>query len=121
MLFEMGPDKVSSNHPKPVLPDGLFSDQKSHFGVNFGGSCKRRCWHILWKFCRFYVHLIYSNPNFGRFWYILWLCIWSIFRPFCIFYGHLVYCNKKNLATLCTGRSVFKSRHEKRIQKTKSG
>jgi hypothetical protein len=29
------------------LPDGLFSNQKSQFWVNFGGSCYGKSWYIL--------------------------------------------------------------------------
>jgi hypothetical protein len=47
--------------------------------VNFGGSCNRICWHILWPFGLFYAHLVYI------------MVIWSILWPFDIFYGHLVH------------------------------
>jgi hypothetical protein len=29
------------------LPDGLFSNQKSHIWVNFGGPLNGKCWYIL--------------------------------------------------------------------------
>jgi hypothetical protein len=35
------------NHFETGLPDGLFSNQKSLFWVNFGGSCNGKSWYIL--------------------------------------------------------------------------
>jgi hypothetical protein len=32
---------------EPGLPDGLFSNQKSQIGVNFGGPLNGKCWYIL--------------------------------------------------------------------------
>jgi hypothetical protein len=49
------------------MPDGIFSNQKSHFWVNFGGYCNGRCW------------------------YLCFMDIWSILRSFEIFYDLLVY------------------------------
>jgi hypothetical protein len=31
----------------PGLPDGILSDQKYQFWINFGGSGNGRCWYIL--------------------------------------------------------------------------
>jgi hypothetical protein len=50
------------------LPDGLFSNQKSKYWVNFGGSCNGRRWHILWTLGLFYGVLLY----FIDIWYSLW-------------------------------------------------
>jgi hypothetical protein len=78
------------------LPDGLFSNQKSQFWVNFGVSCNGRCWYILWPFDQFYGHLVYI------------MAIWHIFPRFGIFYHVLVFCTQKNLAILHgLGRGIF--------------
>jgi hypothetical protein len=51
------------------LPDGLFSNQKSQIGVNFGGPLNGKCWYILWPFGIFYGRLVqyvvisYIFPN----------------------------------------------------------
>jgi hypothetical protein len=51
---------------RKVLPDGIFSIQKSQFGKNFVG---------LWN---------------EKVWYIYSMAIWNmILRPFGTFYGHL--------------------------------
>jgi hypothetical protein len=31
----------------PVLPDGIFSSQKSQYGENFGRSCSRNCCYFM--------------------------------------------------------------------------
>jgi hypothetical protein len=41
------------------LPDGIFSNQKKPIRVNFGGSCNRKCYNILWPFGIDYVILVY--------------------------------------------------------------
>jgi predicted cupin superfamily sugar epimerase len=57
----------------PVLPDGIFSSQKSQYGENFGRSCSRNCCYfmtilyILRQNGIFYVHLV----RFAIIWYIL--------------------------------------------------
>jgi hypothetical protein len=56
------------------LPDAIFS-----IWVNFGGSCNRRYWYILWPFGLFYGHLVYAVD------------IWSMLWPYNIYYGFLVY------------------------------
>jgi hypothetical protein len=77
-------------YSEPGLPDGLFSNQKSQFLVNFGGSSNGKSWYILRPFGLFYSHLKYFMAS----WYILWSL--GIFLPV------LVFCTKKNLGTLLT-------------------
>jgi hypothetical protein len=43
--------------------------------VNFGGSCNRRCWYILWPFGLLYCNLVY----FAVIWY-------TYFPRFCMLY-----------------------------------
>jgi hypothetical protein len=63
-------------------------ESKIQIWVNFGGSCNRTCWHILWTLGPFYGLLL----HFMDVWYSLW--------KFGIFYPVLVFWTKKNLATL---------------------
>jgi hypothetical protein len=63
--------------PKPGLPDGICSNQKSRFGLNFGGSCDGRCCYILWP-----------SVNYLAIWYILW--------SFCTFFQFGVLYQKKS-------------------------
>jgi hypothetical protein len=83
------------------LPDGISLNRKILIWVNFGGTCNRRCWYILFPFGLFYDHFVY------------FVVIWSILWSFGLFCGHLVYlwlfgiffpvlvwCEMKNLATL---------------------
>jgi hypothetical protein len=68
------------------LPDGLFSNQKYQFWVNFGGSCDGRCWYmyfmaiwyILWSFRIFYGRLVFQMAI----WYTYFMVIWYIFPVF---------------------------------------
>jgi hypothetical protein len=55
--------------------------------VNFGGSCKRKCWLILWQFGVFYGQLLYLHT-----------------LPFGIFSPFLVRCTNKDLAILAVSR-----------------
>jgi hypothetical protein len=86
---------------RPVLPDGIFSNQKSKFGyilqdpafgdvgIRYGNFIHFTAkLYILWPFGTFYGHLVY----FVVIWYILW--------SFGIFYSVLVCCTERNLATL---------------------
>jgi hypothetical protein len=71
------------------LPDGMFKTKfkpKILTWVNFGGSCKGRCWYILWTLGPFYGLLIYfmdirySSWKFGiffPFWYFVRRKIWQ--------------------------------------------
>jgi hypothetical protein len=70
------------------LPDGHIFQTKIPIWVNFGGSCKGRCWYILWSFCLFFGHWLYFVA--------IWESLWS----FAIYSPVLVYCIEKNLATL---------------------
>jgi hypothetical protein len=63
-------------------------EPKISIWVNFGRSCNRRCWYVLWPFGIFYRHL-------GYFMTILYtLCLFGTF--FLVW----VYCVDKDLATL---------------------
>jgi hypothetical protein len=59
---------ASSDGRKAGLPDGLFSNQKSKFWVNFGGSCNGRCWYILRTLGPSYGLLL----DFMDIWYTSW-------------------------------------------------
>jgi hypothetical protein len=61
---------------------------KIQIWVNFGGSCNRRCWYMLWTLGPFYGLLLY------------FMDIWNSSSKFGIFIPVLVFCTKKNLATL---------------------
>jgi hypothetical protein len=74
---------------------------KTQIWVIFGGSCKGRCWYILWTLGPFFGLLLY----FMDIWYSLWKI--GIFIPV------LVFCTKKNLATLCTIGPCRQSNHRK--------
>jgi hypothetical protein len=63
--------------------------------VNFGGSCKGRCWYILWSFSLFYGHLLY------------FVAIWKILRSFAIYSPVFVYCTKKNMANMVSVKMLF--------------
>jgi hypothetical protein len=52
----------------PGLPDGIFSNLKIPFWVQFGGTCNGRYWYMLWPF-----------GIFVAMWYIL--CLFGIFSP----------------------------------------
>jgi hypothetical protein len=59
---------------EPGLPDDLFSNQISQFGLNFGGSCKGRYWSIFWPVGTFCGDLVYIFCGylvyFPPFWYV---------------------------------------------------
>jgi hypothetical protein len=41
------------------LPDGMFSNQKSNFWVNYGEPWNEKGWYNLWPFAIYYGHLVY--------------------------------------------------------------
>jgi hypothetical protein len=79
---------------EPRLPDGIFSNQKYHFGLILEGLAME-------DVGIFYGHLVYITVIL----YILWpfgICILWPFRIWAIWYTFtiLVCCTKENLATL---------------------
>jgi hypothetical protein len=52
-----------------VLPDGIFSNQASHFWVNFGVPWNGKGWYTFWPFGIYYEYLVYFG-NLGAIWYI---------------------------------------------------
>jgi hypothetical protein len=77
--------KIAIITSTPGLAGGIFSNQKSPFGVNFGGSFNGRFCYILWQIGLFYGHFVYFKV------------IWYIFPV-------LVYFAKKNPATILERR-----------------
>jgi hypothetical protein len=71
-----------------VLPDGIFSNQKSQFGQILKDLENGRYWYFLFPFCQFYVQMVYN------------MAIWCILCSFGILFPVLVCCTDKNLATL---------------------
>jgi hypothetical protein len=80
-------NRQNSLNPTPGLPDGLFSNRKSQFGLILEGF--RLDWKILWPFGISYI----DSGYFMTIGYILY--------SFGTFFPVLVSCTKKNLATLC--------------------
>jgi hypothetical protein len=74
------------------MPDGIFSNQESHFRQIFGGFCNGRCWYVLRTFVLFYGDLIY------------FMTIWYFWGNLVYISPILVYCTVKNLATLHRSR-----------------
>jgi hypothetical protein len=70
------------------LPDGLFSNQKSKFGLILEGL-------VMEEVAMFYGLLV----HFTVFRYILWT--FGVVRGTLVYFSVLVFRTKKNLATLC--------------------
>jgi hypothetical protein len=87
--------------PLKGLPDAIFSKQKSQIWANFGVSCNRRCWYILWPFG------LILHP-FGTFLgHVVFLFLFGI-------YLHVWICyTKKNLAPLAHTTGGRKKSREK--------
>jgi hypothetical protein len=64
------------------LPDGLFSNQKSQFWINFGGPCNGKSWYILWPFGLFYCYWKYLMAI----WYFVPRKIWQPWTGACIIF-----------------------------------
>jgi hypothetical protein len=62
------------------LPDGLFSNQKYQFWVNFGGTWTGMCWCILWPLEIFYGHSGYFMTIWVHFAFI-----WYVFSPVLVY------------------------------------
>jgi hypothetical protein len=73
--------KSPKTWPKPGLPDGLFSNQKSKFGYIWEGLAMED------------VGIFYGLLSY-------FMEIWCTVRGNLVFLPVLVFCNKKNLATL---------------------